>query len=79
MGIYEKLKKDVAYAKQSYSIVLLYQAHGAIEMAFDLGAIDLNQMRELEKECVRNGINNPEIFNRKENKNEYSRINKEKA
>ena len=61
--VYEKLKKDVAYAKRSYSIKLLYQAHGAIEMAFNLGALTKAQFMELETECVRKGINNPEIFN----------------
>lgn len=63
VSIYEKLKKDVAYAKRSYSILLLYQAHGAIGMAFNLGAIDKQQFRELDHECVCKGINNPEIFN----------------
>lgn len=61
--VYEKLKKDVAYAKRSYSIKLLYQAHGAIGMAFNLGALTNAQFMELETECVRKGINNPEIFN----------------
>lgn len=61
--VYEKLKKDVAYAKRSYSIKLLYQAHGAIGMAFNLGALTKAQFMELETECVRKGINNPEIFN----------------
>ena len=63
MNVYEKLKKDVAYAKRSYSITLLYQAHGAIGMAFNLGALTKAQFMELETECVRKGINNPEIFN----------------
>lgn len=61
--VYEKLKKEIAYAKRSYSIKLLYQAHGAVCMAFDLNALTKAQFMELESECIRKGINNPEIFN----------------
>ena len=65
-NVYERLKKDIACAKRSYSIKLLYQAHGAVGMAFNLGALTKAQFTELDTECVRKGINNPEIFNNKE-------------
>ena len=37
-----------------------------IVMAFNLGASTKAQFTELDTECVRKGINNPEIFNNKE-------------
>lgn len=56
-------KKTSLMQKRSFSIKLLYQAHGAVGMAFNLGALTKAQFMELETECVRKGINNPEIFN----------------
>ncbi len=56
-------KKTSLMQKRSFSIKLLYQAHGAVGMAFNLGALTKAQFTELETECVRKGTNNPEIFN----------------
>lgn len=63
-GIYTRLKKDIAYAKTSLSARdLLFEAHGAIKMARNLGEITPDEFLSLNEECVRNGINNSKYFN----------------
>jgi hypothetical protein len=67
MTIYEQIKKRIDYAKQSYpyeTIHLLYQQHGAIEMAYQLGALTKEEMSDLEYQCIHDGINNPKYFDR---------------
>lgn len=62
--IVNQLEKEIQYAKNSKSIRLLYQAHGAIGMAFNLGAISKTEFFDLDHKCICDGINNPEIFNK---------------
>jgi len=61
--MYNQLLKEVAYAKASLSPRdLLYEAHGAIKMAHQLGAITVDEYLALETACVKEGINNPIYF-----------------
>jgi hypothetical protein len=60
----KELSKQVEYAKTStFPRQSLYEAHGRISMAFDLGAITTDEYFKLNSECVRDGINNPKYFN----------------
>lgn len=63
-NVYEELKNRLAYIKRSpeYAREQLYESHGAIKMAYNLGALTKEQMLELEHECVADGINNPKYF-----------------
>ncbi|MDE7245111.1 MAG: hypothetical protein K2O18_14220 [Oscillospiraceae bacterium] len=45
--VFEQLKKDALYAQRSYSKELLYQTHGAAQMARQLGAITHEEAVEL--------------------------------
>lgn len=60
--VYDKLLRDVQYARNSFSKELLYQAHGAIMMAGDLHAIPMGKALELDAMVIRDGINNPEFI-----------------
>ena len=63
MPTYEKLLREVNYAKRSLSSRdLLFQSYGAIKMAWELKAITLDEFFELNRECVFDGINNPKYF-----------------
>ncbi len=65
--MYETLKKEIEYAKASYPYStreLLYQTYGRILMAFELGAITEDEYLSLSTECVKDGINNPQYFDR---------------
>lgn len=63
-AIYDQLKKRLVYIKATpeYAHNQLYEVHGAIKMAYNLGALTKEQMLELEHECVADGINNPKYF-----------------
>ena len=52
MTVFEQLKKDALYAQHSYSKELLYQAHGAAQMAQQLGAITHEEAMELNNMTV---------------------------
>ena len=61
--MFESLMKRVEYAKKSVMTrENLYEAHGQIEMAFELNAITKEEYFELSHECVAKGINNPKYF-----------------
>ena len=61
-----QLLKEIAYAKSSlFPRELLYEAHGAIKMAHQLGAISTGEYLALETACVKDGINNPKDFRRR--------------
>ncbi|MCI9410370.1 MAG: hypothetical protein HFJ89_11265 [Oscillospiraceae bacterium] len=64
IDIYEKLKKQIAYIKRSpkYAREQLFEAFGAVKMAYELKALTKEQFLELNHECVANGINNPKYF-----------------
>lgn len=51
--VFEDLKKDALYAQRSYSERLLYQVHGAAQMARQLGAISREEAMELNDMTVR--------------------------
>lgn len=58
-----KLRLEVEYAWNSYSLPLVYQAHGKVCMAADLRAITYEEFRELDTKLIRDGLNNPSWFN----------------
>lgn len=61
--MFEKLMKEIEYAKKSLSArELLYQTSGKITMARELGALSKEEFLTLNHECVANGINNPKYF-----------------
>lgn len=60
--MFEQLQKEVEYAKKSKNKELLYQAYGSIIMAFKLEAITKDEYFELNTMCVRDGINNAQLF-----------------
>lgn len=60
--LYEKLAKDIEYAKRSKNRELLYEAYGALKMAYDLGAISYPDFTELQIKTVREGLNNASIW-----------------
>ena len=60
--LYEKLAKDIEYAKRSKSRELLYEAYGALKMAYNLGAISYPEFTELQIKTVREGLNNASIW-----------------
>lgn len=61
--MFEKLLKEIEYAKSSLSARdLLYQAYGRITMARELNAITTDEFLKLNHECVYDGINNPKYF-----------------
>jgi hypothetical protein len=63
--MHNKLLKQISYAKTSVMAMRsLYEAHGAIKMAFELKAITEAEYFELNHECVYKGINNPQYFER---------------
>lgn len=63
--VYNKLVKDIEYAKTScIALCLLYEAHGAVKMAYRLNALTKEEFLELERQCVQKGINDPKYFNR---------------
>ena len=53
MTLFERLKKEARYAQASFSKELLYQVHGAADMAYELGGIDWPQCCELNDMTVR--------------------------
>lgn len=61
--MYERLKKQIEYAKNSLSARdMLYEAYGAVKTAYELKAITAEQFSVLNRECVAEGINNPMYF-----------------
>lgn len=52
MTVFEQLKEDALYAQRSFSRELLYQAHGAAQMARQLGAISREEAMELNNMTV---------------------------
>ena len=61
--MFESLKKQVEYAKNSCSArEALYEAYGAIKMARELGALTKEEFMSLNHMCVADGINNPQYF-----------------
>ncbi|MDE7261055.1 MAG: hypothetical protein K2N78_03195 [Oscillospiraceae bacterium] len=52
-GIFEQLKKEALYAQRSLSTELLYQTHGAAQMARYLTAITAEEFHELNDMTVR--------------------------
>ena len=59
----ERLKKEIDYAKGSYSArEMLIEAYGRIDMAREMGFITRDEYLELNHSCVAEGINNPEYF-----------------
>lgn len=61
--LYNQQLNEIAYAKTSLKPrELLYETHGAIKMAHQLGAITTDEYLALETACVKDGINNPEYF-----------------
>jgi hypothetical protein len=61
--MYEKLEKEVKYAKSGgIPMHLLYQVHGKIIMAHELGAITTEEYLRLDSMAVYDGINNPKYF-----------------
>ena len=60
--LYEKLAKDIEYAKRSKSRELLYETYGALKMAYNLGEISYPEFAELNIKAVREGINNASIW-----------------
>lgn len=58
-NIYEALINRARYALNSRSLNLVYETYGAAKMAGDMGAISKEQMAELNRMLVREGMNNP--------------------
>lgn len=56
------LARRIEYAKRSKSRELLYEAYGALNMAFNLGAIRLADYEDLQRKAVREGLNNAKIW-----------------
>lgn len=56
-SIYLQLKKEIEYALNSKSLVLAYQAYGAVKTAYRLEAIGKEQFFALNDMVVTNGIN----------------------
>ncbi len=56
------LAKRIEYAKRSKNRELLYEAYGALKMAFNLGAIQLIDFENLQRKAVREGLNNAQIW-----------------
>lgn len=50
--LFDRLKREAQYAKNSNSERLLYQAYGKASMAYELGAITWEQMREIDELTV---------------------------
>lgn len=57
-----KLRREVEYAWNSYSLPLVYQAHGKVCMAAELEAITYQEFSELDTRLIRDGLNNPSWF-----------------
>ena len=63
--MYEKLMKEIAYAKSSVMPQReLHKAYGRITMARELDAINIDEYLKLSHQCVCLGINNPKYFER---------------
>ncbi len=60
--LYEKLAKDIEYAKRSKSRGLLHEAYGALKMAYNLGVISYAEFTVLQIKAVREGLNNAGIW-----------------
>jgi hypothetical protein len=60
--MYSNLLKEVEYAKNSMLKELLYQVHGRIQMAYELKAITGDEMLDLDRMVIRDGLNNPEFI-----------------
>lgn len=58
----DTLARDIEYAKRSKSRELLYEAYGALKMAYNLGAINYSKFTELQIKAVREGLNNASIW-----------------
>ena len=63
-NVYAELKRRAQYARNSRSLALLYETNGMKKMARELGAITKAQAMELNEIIVRNGINNPQAYDR---------------
>lgn len=63
--MFDKLLKKIEYAKTCCLPQReLYEVYGEIKMAWELNAITSDEFFKLNHECVANGINNPEYFDR---------------
>jgi len=63
--MFDGLMKKIEYAKTSLSAqCALYEVYGAIKMAHELKAITSDEFFKLNHECVANGINNPQYFDK---------------
>ena len=64
VDVYEELKRRVEYIKRSpeYAREQLFEAFGAVKMAYELKALTKEQFLKLNHECVADGINNPKYF-----------------
>ena len=71
-SVYEQLKRDALFAQRSYSTELLYQAHGAAQIARQLGAISREEAMELNDLTVR-FMNTDREYIRHKNE-EFSRL-----
>lgn len=61
---FRSLCREAEYAMNSRNLLLMYEAYGAAKMARELGAISKDELFELNKKLVRNGINNPRSYDR---------------
>ena len=71
-SVFEQLKNEALYAQRSFSTELLYQAHGAAQMARQLGAISREEAMTLNDMTVR-FMNTDREYIRHKNE-EYSRL-----
>ncbi len=61
----ERLHKKAAYAKTSmFPRQSLCEVYGEVKMAYELDAITTDEFFALNTDIVRNGINNPQYFER---------------
>lgn len=57
-SIQKKLWKDAKYAAASYSVELMCQTYGELQMARMLGAVDFESTRDLNGYIIRDHLNN---------------------
>lgn len=69
-GIYcsslaEELRTEIEYAKGSiFPETALYQALGMLKLARSLNIISTEEYLELDRQCIREGLNNPKVLRR---------------
>ena len=59
---YDMLLKKANYAKNSRSLVQMYEAYGMAKMAYQLKAITYDEFSTLNTMLVREGINRPSSY-----------------